>query len=327
MTKLKLEDIGFLEVIEDRAKNIKEDKISYCEWFITSSCNFGCPYCNRLEPRKIPDPSLSDVRRIVSILKSMDCKYIHLTGGEPTTRSDLIDIIHIIKDYGIRVGLSTNGSKPITYYVDLVDAGVELFSISLDVHQRNLNKKFTMVDDIFDTVVDNISELSKLVYVNVGVVFNDNNINSYQEILRFISNLGVADIRIMTSTKYNKVIIFDIDKEILSKHPILKYRVENFNAGKNMRGSDLSETSKCHLVRDDITIFGNEFYPCAVYAREKGKPIGIFDYDNIEKRLDWFSKHNSHIDHICRCFCMDFKCMFNERVEQYESDNNDSSAT
>ena len=314
---MKLEDIGFLEVVEERAQRISPGKISYCEWIITSNCNFNCPYCNRLEPRNTPDLTIDQIRSYTEILAGMNCKYIHLTGGEPTTRKDLADIVRLIKDFGIRVGISTNGSRKLTYYEDLITAGVELFSISLDVHRRDLNPKFTMVpSNVFDVVVVNIRELSKMAYTNVGVVFNDDNADRYREIIEFISSLGTHDIRIMTATKYNKILAFELDSGLLDKHPILKFRVENFNAGRNMRGSGLCQTPKCHLVRDDITIFGEDFYPCAVYIREKGQPIGKFGPDNVELREAWFAGHNSHRDDICKTYCMDFKCRFNDRIEK-----------
>lgn len=317
---MKLDDIGFLEVIEERARDISTGKISYCEWLITSDCNFNCPYCNRLEPRYIPDLDLIQVRKYIKILSDMKCKYIHLTGGEPTTREDLIDIITLIKEANIRVGISTNGSKSLEYYKELISAGIELFSISLDVHRKELNPRFTLVSEVvFDTVVNNIKELSKLVYTNVGIVFNDHNINNYKEIIEFVSSLGTHDIRIMTSTRYNKTLKFELDPELLNKHPILKFRVDNFNAGLNIRGSWLSTTSRCHLVRDDITLFGDNFYPCAVYVREKGSPIGTFDNNNIAAREQWFREHNSHTDEICLQYCMDFKCRFNDIVETFEA--------
>lgn len=311
---MKLEDIGFVEMIEDRVMNIVKDRISYCEWIITSKCNFNCPYCNRLNNQ---DLTIEKIKEYIDVLTGLKCKYVHLTGGEPTVRNDLVDIVKLLKDKNIRVGLSTNGSKSFEYYQELINAGVELFSISLDVHQRDLNRKFTMIsNNVFDTVVKNIKEISKSVYVTVGVVFNDDNINHYQEILQFISNLGAHDIRIMTSTKYNKLVKFEVDEALLSKHKLLKYRIINFNNGLNMRGSDLSETSKCHLVKDDLTILGENYYPCAVYAREKGQPIGKFSSNNVEERYQWFEKHDAYKDPICQKFCMDFKCKFNSKVEK-----------
>jgi MoaA/NifB/PqqE/SkfB family radical SAM enzyme len=311
---MKLQDIGFLEVIDDRITNFSPGKISYCEWFITANCNFSCPYCNHLKDQKAVDPSWQNVIEIISTLSGVGCKYIHLTGGEPTTRQDLFDIIKEIKSHNIRVGISTNGSKPIEYYYKLVTAGVELFSISLDIHRRELNHKFTLVHNVFDLVVNNIRELSKLVYVNVGTVFTEENIEYYNDIIKFISDLGVSDIKIGTDTKYNKLHHFDIPEEILIKHPVLRFRTNNFNMGRNMRGSELGNSRKCYLVLDDVTIAGGECYPCAVYVRENGNPIGPFDKDNETYRRSWFESHDSYTDPICRKFCMDFKCKFNEKA-------------
>lgn len=316
-----LQDIGFLEVVESRAASMSPGKISYCEWIITSKCNFACPYCNRLEPRGVQDPGLDQIHEFCGILAAMDCRYVHLTGGEPTVRRDLVEIVRIIRDHGMRVGISTNGSRATDQYLGLVDAGVELFSISLDTHDRAQNPQFAGVKNVFDQVVENIRVLATKCYVSTGVVFNDHNINQYREILEFISALGVRDIRVGTDTRYNQVVRFDLPESLLSRHPILRFRVNNFNQGLNMRGSALATTGRCHLVRDDLTIFGRDYYPCAVYAREKGRPIGQFGPGNVQERADWFSQHDSHEDSICKKFCMDFKCRFNDRVEHYEKEN------
>ena len=317
---MKLEDIGFLEVIENRARSISPGKVSYCEWIITSKCNFKCPYCNSLPENKVPaNISLDKAKEIIDILAGMSCKYVHITGGEPTTLSNLPEIISYLKSKGIRSGLSSNGSRTLNYYQNLISCGTELFSLSLDIHKKELNKKFTLVsNNVFDTVVRNIRELSKEVYVNVGIVLNDDNIEYANDVIEFVSELGVHDIRIMTATKYNQINKLDIRQELLDKHKILKYRVNNFNEGKNIRGSHLGRSRKCHLVRDDITIAGEDYYPCAVYAREGGEPIGKFGPDNEQGRMKWFMEHNSYEDEICKKFCMDFKCRFNEKVEYWK---------
>src|SRR5690606_34826840 len=110
------EDIGFLEVTEKRAANIAPGSLSYCEWIITPRCNFKCPYCKPLKGRIAEEISLSSIKEIISVLSEMNLKYIHLTGGEPTVRKDLPEIICAIKSKGIRVGLSSNGSAKTEYY-------------------------------------------------------------------------------------------------------------------------------------------------------------------------------------------------------------------
>jgi hypothetical protein len=153
--------------------------------------------------------------------------------------------------------------------------------------------------------------------LNVGVVLNNDNIEYCKDILSFVSDLGVADIRIMTATSYNKIVKLELPDEILNKHPILRYRVNNFNNGLNMRGSQLSKCNKCYLVWDDITLVGNNHFPCAVYAREKGAPIGKVSENLKEERMNWFKNHDSFKDEICLKYCMDFKCRFNKTVDDY----------
>jgi MoaA/NifB/PqqE/SkfB family radical SAM enzyme len=315
---MKLEDIGFVELIEDRAKNIKPGSISYCEWLITANCNFNCPYCNRLSGELAIDPNTNEAKSIIDILAGYNLKYLHLTGGEPTTRKDLSEIIKYAKSKNIRVGLSTNGSRTLDYYQQIVSDGVEYFSISLDIHRNDLNKHFTNVDNIFDQIVLNIKELSRVgVNVTVGITFTDMNISFNKEIIQFVSDLGAADIRIMTAANFNQLLKFDLSESLLVKHPILRYRVNNYNLGLNMRGSHLGTSSKCYLVIDDVSIVGKYHFPCAVYAREKGKPIGKISSSMNNERLEWFKTHNCHTDSICKAFCMDFKCRFNEKVEGY----------
>ncbi len=307
---MKLEDIGFLEVLDSRIDNFARGKISYAEWIITGACNFSCPYCNKLEVEE------TDYKYVIDNLHSMQCKYLHITGGEPTVKHNLVEIISYAKSKGIRVGISTNGSKSLDYYKELIKAGIELFSISLDVHQKEMNSKFCNVHGVFDLVASNIKGLSKLSYVTVGTVLNEDNIDYCNKIFNYISGLGAADIRIGTATQYNKMVKFNLSKYLLNRHKILKYRVENYNNGLNMRGSNLCKSNKCYLVLDDLTIKGKEYYPCAVYAREGGKPIGIFGPENEVERLKWFQNHDSHMDPICKKYCMDFKCRFNEKAAE-----------
>lgn len=310
----KLDSIGFLEMTEDRIRNANiNGNLSYCEFIITPKCNFNCPYCNKFKGELARELSLEEIKNILDILEKHGLDYLHLTGGEPTVRKDILEIAEYAKSKNMRIGMSTNGSANLDTYLQLVKLGVELFSISLDTDCNEFNKKFTGVDNIFDIVVNNIKTLSKLVYVNVGTVLSNDNIKSANDILKFISDLNIADIKLGTATQYNQMIKLDIEKEILEKHPILKYRVDNFNSGRNMRSLNNTNCNKCFLALDDISIVGNYHYPCAVYAREKGKPIGKMDGNIKEERLQWLRIHNTLEDPICKEYCMDFKCDFNDK--------------
>lgn len=320
----KTDNIGFLEVTDKRIESVNiNSKLNYCEFIITSNCNFNCPYCNKFTGEMSKNLSLPEIKEILDLLASFNLDYLHLTGGEPTVRTDILDIVKYATSKNMRVGMSTNGSADLDLYKKLITAGVELFSISLDTNNKEFNKLFTGVENIFTNVVNNIRELSKLVYVNIGTVLMDKNIENANEIISFISSLGVADIKLGTSTHYNKLIKLNIDEKILEKHPILKYRIRNFNTGRNMRGLNSCDADKCYMALDDVSIVGKYHFPCAVYAREKGAPIGIVSKNLKKERLNWIKSHNPLEDEICRKYCMDFKCDFNKKFAEINKHIND----
>ena len=45
---MKLEDIGFYTLTDERAANTcKDSRLSRCELILTDVCNFKCPYCDK----------------------------------------------------------------------------------------------------------------------------------------------------------------------------------------------------------------------------------------------------------------------------------------
>ena len=178
--------------------------------------------------------------------------------------------------------------------MELVDAGVELFSISLDdFDDKNLyalgyNSQVTQI-------VNNIRDLSKLVYVNIGTVINSSNILRAEQIIKFILNLGVNDIKISIATNYGTSI--PSLKDCYKDYPILNYRVEKFKQMETMRGLCTNDASQCFLVKNDISVCGDKHYSCLVYAREGGEAIGsIHDADWYEQRVSWFESRKHYLN-------------------------------
>jgi len=288
---------GFSEISQDRVQ-YEGDGFWYCEIAVTGDCNFSCNYCNRFK-------SDINLKKICSFINPQkDLRHIQLTGGEPTKSPILLDLCQFIKSKSIRLGISTNGSATRKFYESL---HADAFSISLDDYDYTVLTRRGYKH--IETVVDNIVHLSKNFYVNVGVIIDKLNFNRMVKIIDFILGLGVADIKLSVSTHDGVLpVIGDGD---YSKYPILNYRVTRFRAGKNMRGIALDDNFKCELMKNDIAIVGDRHYPCLVYAREKGDPIGLIDGGVRSDRLRWYDMHDPKADPICREFCMDFKCEYN----------------
>ena len=84
---------------------------------ITNRCNLRCSYCfmNAGASGKVYEPTLDQLRELMIQARNqrpIGSKAIQITGGEPTIRDDLFDIIRIAKEVGfVHVQVNTNGIK------------------------------------------------------------------------------------------------------------------------------------------------------------------------------------------------------------------------
>ena len=257
--------------------------------------------------------SLSDARRIIDLWREEGLRNIRISGGEPTLWKHLITIVRYAKNSDIkRIAISSNGSAPFELYQELVDAGVNDFSISLDSCCSATGNKMAGGSDIWSKVVANIVQLSKLTYVTVGAVLTDANYGEINPLIDFASKLGVADIRLITAA--HTVPYLPKFSNRNGKHPILRYRLENMLTGRPIRGISQEDNPKCPLVLDDMAVLNNKHYPCIIYLREHGAPIGFIGPDMRAEREKWYLSHNCYEDEICNQNCLDVCVDYNNRM-------------
>ena len=83
-------------------------------WYITDDCNFTCKYCYFPEELRGIETSSLDFEtvrnEIVPKLVRGGISEINFLGGEPTIYPHLIELIELLRENDIWVGLVTNGS-------------------------------------------------------------------------------------------------------------------------------------------------------------------------------------------------------------------------
>lgn len=314
----KLEDIGFYTLSDSRAQRAShKTPLWRCELILTSRCNFQCPYCRHIGG---DDMAYADAARVVKLWADHSLRNIRFSGGEPTLYTGLFDLVVLAKELGIgRVALSTNGSANKDVYDRLLERGVDDFSVSLDACcAEDVEKMTGGVKQAFEIVSKNIEWLAKRAYTTVGVVLTEDNVKDIEEIVKYASGLGVADIRIIPAAQCGQYIRdVKIADELLNKHPILKYRVTNIQKGKSIRGLCDKDSSSCGLVLDDIAINHDKHYSCIIYMREGGEAIGTVGKNMRQERLEWYSRHDSHKDPICKKNCLDVCIDYNNVFAEY----------
>lgn len=323
----KLDDIGFYTLSNERAKNVSwNSDLQRCELILTHRCNFKCIYCRGIKEELQGDIPFYDAVEIIDMWASGNLKNIRFSGGEPTTYPYLIELVTHTRLHKCfdRIALSTNGSAHLDFYKELHKVGINDFSISLDACCSKTADAMAGVNYQFDHISMIIKELSKLTYVTVGVVLDSYNKESLIDIVDYAESLGVSDIRIIPSAQSNHFLDIDIKTDM----PILKYRVNNLKNGIHVRGLQPGDCNKCHLVKDDMAILHGEHYPCIIYMREQGMPIGTIKGKTLEQirveRKEWFDKTDTKTDRICSRNCLDVCIDHNNMVDAFQKMNGDT---
>jgi len=111
---------------------------SYLRISLTERCNFRCQYCMPaggvdLTP-KDQLLSTSEIIHIAKLFVDQGVEKIRLTGGEPTIRSDVVELVRSLKRlHGLKtVAMTTNGLLLTRKLPQLKEAGLDLLNISLD---------------------------------------------------------------------------------------------------------------------------------------------------------------------------------------------------
>ena len=113
-------------------------RFSYLRLSITDVCNFRCQYClpdGYSKPLNKPEfLTRAEIKNLVTAFAALGVRKIRLTGGEPSVRHDLSDIIRDIKAIdGIQtIALTTNGYSLAKHAREWRDAGVNQINVSLD---------------------------------------------------------------------------------------------------------------------------------------------------------------------------------------------------
>lgn len=170
---------------------------TYLRISLTERCNFRCLYCMPLEGVPLtPKQELltsREVQRLASLFVQQGVTKIRLTGGEPTVRKDLPDIVEALSDLksqGLRqIGMTTNGLTLSRHLPHLIASGMTHLNISLDTLDPFKFELMTRTPaQGFNKVLKGIEEALALgvpeVKINVVVI---RGLNDDKDILDFVA--------------------------------------------------------------------------------------------------------------------------------------------
>lgn len=294
-------------------------KLEEIDLYVTNKCNLKCKFCSVKAGSYNDEIPLTRIKEIIDEAIKYGLSDLHLTGGEPTLRGDLEQIVSYAVSNGLNVRLITNGTLLPKQRLDsLYDSGLKSIMISVDgteeYHDKVRGVKGTY-KKAYETLLyakekgmyvransvawkDNCEEILKLLDI-----FNDLKIDVYSIFLG--SPLGYA-----IEQKDNTIDANDW-KEFCNK---VKEKVRNNNfytkvvMEKGYLYSDEDPKSVlglggrgrgCYKITeftDFLLIRSNgDVYPCVFYSNES-EPIGNI-YKNSLKEIHDNFKNNELYKH------------------------------
>ncbi|UCD13642.1 MAG: radical SAM protein [Thermoplasmatales archaeon] len=164
---------------------------------VTNRCNLRCNYCfmNAGASGAVYEPSLEKIKELMVQARNerpMGSKAIQITGGEPTVRDDLFDILRMAKELGFsHVQVNTNGiklSESVEYCQRLKDEKVNTIYMSFD----GVTKKTNPWIEQTKKAIENLRK-ANLKVVLVPVLIGDKNIHETGKIVRFaLDNMDIV---------------------------------------------------------------------------------------------------------------------------------------
>jgi radical SAM protein with 4Fe4S-binding SPASM domain len=108
---------------------------------ITYRCQNDCAHCYNARPRTFPELPAAEWKRMIDRLWDLGVPHLVFTGGEPTLRDDLPELIAYAEQKGQITGLNTNGRRLAdrSFLQSLVDAGLDHVQITLESHAESLH--------------------------------------------------------------------------------------------------------------------------------------------------------------------------------------------
>jgi len=135
--------------------------IHYLRISLTDHCNLRCVYCMPEDMTFRPNADLmqdDEVLRLVRLFASLGFDKIRLTGGEPTVRAHIVDLVDgIAQTPGVRsLSMTTNGVLLSRLAKPLAEAGLQRVNVSIDTLDPEKFQRLTRwgkLDDVWRGVL------------------------------------------------------------------------------------------------------------------------------------------------------------------------------
>jgi len=316
--------------------------------FLTYRCNLDCPYCKtiarseaelRARPQKRLTWTLAQFEALLDAHQGTPLRHLHFTGGEATLLPELAAMIRLAKARGVeRLSVTTNGTLPPRRYLALIDAGLDDVRVSMDAADPGLGAAMTGRPHAWSRAIETLAMLGsakregRTFFLIVNTVISAANRVQVPELVAFLLSHGPDDLKLITDVDARDVlgtfpeasdvaarltaVLAPLPAESLLLRRKLKTVFAHDAIGlERTHGDDW----RCFVPLTERTVDGSHYYPCSVYLREGGTPLGpLTDAQDVQRATSArFVREGACLsDPICRRYCLHCTRAYNERANR-----------
>jgi radical SAM protein with 4Fe4S-binding SPASM domain len=161
---------------------------------LTFRCQNDCVHCYSGGPHDTPELTTEEWKEVIDRVHKIGVFLLTFTGGEPTLREDLPELLRYAQEKGIVTGLITNGRrlKDKEYVQKLEDAGLDFVQITLESHDPTIHDAITRVKGSWEETVEGIRNIVPTqIYITTNTTLNKFNAKSFLKTIEFLHKIGL----------------------------------------------------------------------------------------------------------------------------------------
>jgi radical SAM protein with 4Fe4S-binding SPASM domain len=155
-----------------------------------SGCQNACSWCYASDMPDIPELDTASWKKALDLLWQAGIPHIDFTGGEPTTRPDLLELVEYAEKFV--TGLITNGRAMSRLAKDLKRASLDYVQISIESATPEIHDRIVRSPGAWKETVSGIkAALDAGLYTSTNTTLTRENADDFPQLIRFLASLGV----------------------------------------------------------------------------------------------------------------------------------------